>query len=323
MHNTYRAFAIIAAVVMLCSGGDARAQFGAADRGDMVRITSEWTGERFPDGRPRVPDDILRRMTAVTIEEAWGVIRGKGYRRQFTGDWYTLHPERAVVGRAVTASFIPLRPDLNEATNAYGKDHGLSQRGGQNSWIIDVLVPGDVVVVDLFGKVEDGTFAGGNLANSIKAKTDVEGFTTGMVIEGGIRDLDQIYALDDFNAYVRGTDPTAISDVTLSGLNVPIRISGATCLPGDIVLGGREGVIFIPPHLAEAVVESSERVRLRDLFGFERLREGRYTPGEIDSRWTEEIDIDFTSWLEEHVDDLPVPPDTIRKMIEDRRSTDK
>jgi 4-hydroxy-4-methyl-2-oxoglutarate aldolase len=323
MHIMYRTFVIVAAVVMLCSGGTTKAQVGAADREDMIRITSEWTGERFSDGRPKVPDGILRRMSEVTIEEAWGVIRGKGYRLQFAGDWYTLHPERVMVGRAVTGMFVPQRPDLHEATNTYGKDHGLSQRGMQNSWIIDVLVPGDVVVVDLFGKVVNGTFAGGNLANSIKAKTDIDGFTTGMVIEGGIRDLDQIYVIDDFNSYVRGTDPTAISDVTLAGLNVPIRISGATCLPGDIVLGGREGVIFIPPHLAEAVVESSERVRLRDLFGFERLREGRYTPGEIDSRWTEEIDIDFTSWLESHINDLPVPPDTVRKIIEDRRATDK
>ena len=323
MHIMCRVFATITVIVMLFSGGGARAQFGAADREDVIRITSEWTGERFHDGRPKVPDDILRRMSAVTIEEAWGVIRGKGYRLQFAGDWYTLHPERVVVGRAVTAAFIPQRPDLHEATVQYGKEHGLSQSGGQNSWVIDVLVPGDVVVVDLFGKVVDGSFAGGNLANAIKAKTDIDGFITGMVIEGGIRDLDQIYAIDDFNTYVCGVDPTGIGGVTLAGLNVPVRISGATCLPGDIVLGGREGVIFIPPHLAEAVVESSERVRLRDIFGFERLREGRYTPGEIDSRWTEEIDADFTDWLEKNVNDLPVSTNTVKKIIEERRSADR
>lgn len=297
----------------------AAAQYGAAGRDDMLRTTATWTGERFPDGRPKVPDDILRRMASVSIEEAWGVLQSKGYNHQFAGDWYNLHPDRVIVGRAVTAQFIPRRPDLQSATDSLGVSQGFKLQGGQNNWVIQTLGSGDVVVVDLFGKIENGTFAGGNLGNSIKAKTDAEGYSTGMVIEGGVRDLDQIYALDDFNVYVRGVDPTAIADVTLAGYNIPVRIGLATCMPGDIVLGGREGIIFIPPHLAEEVVTSAERVRLRDLFGFERLKEGRYTSGQIDSGWTDDIERDYLGWLGQHKDDLSVPRATVDRIIEEQR----
>lgn len=256
---------------------------------DLVAYTHSWQGERFEDGRPKVPDEILKRMELATIEEAWTVLRNHGYHSQFEGNWYNLHPKRVLAGRAVTAAFTPLRPDLQEAIQAVGEREG--RIGGQNSWVIDTLVEGDVIVVDLFGKVKDGTFAGDNLATSIATRTK-----RGMVIHGGIRDLAGIYPIPDFGVFVRGVDPSAIADVTLMSINLPIRINQVTVLPGDVVLGTREGVIFIPPHLAEEVVEHSKLTRLRDEFGHQRLREGRYTPGEIDRPWTPEIQADFDEW---------------------------
>ena len=258
----------------------------------ILAMTHLWEGERFPDGRPRVPDDILRRMKAISIEQAWGVLHGNDYKFQFTGDWMNLHPDHVLVGRAVTCAFVPVRPDFNGAVAAQGEKEG--RVGGQNSWVIDTLVRDDVIVVDLFGKVKDGTFAGDNLGNAIYAKTG-----TGMVIDGGIRDLDGIYELPDFGTFVRGVDPTGIANVTLTGINTPIRIAEATVLPGDIVLGRRGGVIFIPPHFAEQVVERGEEVQRRDHFGHQRLREGVYTPGEIDRKWSEEIEADYAKWLED------------------------
>ena len=255
----------------------------------ILEITKDWDGERCPDGRPRVPDDILQRMKKITTEQAWGVLQGNDYRFQFAGDWVNLHPDRVLVGRAVTCMFVPTRPDLNSVVEEHGKKE--ERIGGQNSWVIDTLVENDAIVVDLFGKVKEGTFAGDNLGNAIFAKTK-----TGMVIDGGIRDLDGIYELPDFATFVRGVDPTGIANVTLTGINIPIRIGEATVLPGDVVLGNRSGVIFIPPHLAQTVVERGEEVNLRDRFGHQRLREGKYTPGEIDRQWSEEIDADFAEW---------------------------
>ena len=256
---------------------------------DLLAYTHPWQGERFEGGRPKVADEILKRMELVTIEEAWGVLRRRGYHNQFEGNWYNLHPERVLVGRAVTAAYAPLRPDLQEAIQAVGEKEG--RIGGQNSWVIDTLVEGDVIVVNLFGKVKDGTFAGDNLATSIATRTK-----RGMVIHGGIRDLAGIYPIPDFGVFVRGVDPSAIAGVTLISINLPIRINEVTVVPGDVVLGTREGVIFIPPHLTEEVVEHSETTRLRDEFGHQRLRERRYTPGEIDRRWTPEIQADFDQW---------------------------
>lgn len=258
------------------------------------QLTREWTGDRFPDGRPRVADDLLNRMKLVTTEEAWAVLQRHGYARQFNGNWLQTHPGTVLVGRAVTAMMVPHRPDLNSLVEDLGKDAG--EIGGQNSWVIDRLEINDVMVIDLFGKIQNGTFVGDNLGTSVATRTQA-----GAVIHGGIRDYAGISQLQNVNIFCRGLDPTAIADVTLAGVNIPIRIESTTILPGDIVLGTPTGIIFVPPHLAQEVVERSEDIRVRDQFGKLRLSEGKYTPGEIDvGVWAEHIEADYQAWLLEN-----------------------
>ena len=265
-------------------------------REDLIQLTRLNPFERFPDGRPRVPDDLLERMKLVTTEEAWSVLRNNGYHRQFAGNWRETHPGRITVGRAVTAQFLPHRPDYHDAVQQTGLSEGRGKVGGQNSWIIETLQLNDVMVVDIFGKVKDGTVVGDNLGTAVRSRTHA-----GAVIDGGIRDYQGLVQLEDVNFYIRGVDPTAIADVTLAGINIPIRIGEATVLPGDVVLGTPTGVIFIPPHLAQAVVERSEEIRVRDEFGKQRLAEGKYTTGEIDvGTWREDIEADFQAWKREH-----------------------
>jgi regulator of RNase E activity RraA len=261
-------------------------------REDLIELTKLSTFERFPDGRPRVPDDLIERMKLVTTEEAWSVLRAHGYHRQFEGAWLETHPGTIMVGRAVTAQFLPHRPDYHDAIQQTGLSEGRGKIGGQNSWIIETLQTNDVMVVDIFGKVKDGTVVGDNLGTAVRTRT-----RAGAVIDGGIRDYQGLVKLNDVNFYMRGVDPTAIADVTLAGINIPIRIGGATVLPGDVVLGTPTGVIFIPAHLAQEVVERSEDVRVRDEFGKLRLSEGTYTSGEIDvPTWREDIEADFQAW---------------------------
>jgi 4-hydroxy-4-methyl-2-oxoglutarate aldolase len=291
MKTTLVAIASGVLVVSLMVAVSAEAQVGVFSREDLIEYTPLWKGERFGDGRPKVADDILKRMRAVAIEEAWAVCRRHGYNCQFEGNWVTTGENPVLVGRAVTACFHPVRPDVNGVILSKGKEAG--RIGGQNSWVIDTLVKGDVIVVDLMGKVVDGTFMGDNLANSIWAKTG----GTGVVVDGGSRDLEGVEQVPDFPTFTRGWDPSAVKDAMLMGINAPIRIGRAAVMPGDVVLGKKEGVIFIPAHLAQEVVETSEIVRLRDQFGHQRLREGKYTPGEIDRRWTPKIEKDFTAWL--------------------------
>lgn len=256
----------------------------------VIELTRLNPFDRFPDGRPRVPDELIERMKLVTTEQAWGVLRAHGYHHQFEGGWFRTHPDRILVGRAVTAMMVPHRPDLHDLVEETGQVEG--RIGGQNSWVIDTLLPGDVMIIDLFGKIKDGTFVGDNLSTSLRTRT-----RAGAVIDGGIRDYQGVVELTDLAIFCRGLHPTAIADVTLVGINLPIRIGEATVLPGDVVLGTPTGVIFIPPHLVQEVVEQAEDIHLRDQFGKQRLREGRYTPGEIDRAWPPEIEADFQDWL--------------------------
>jgi 4-hydroxy-4-methyl-2-oxoglutarate aldolase len=261
-------------------------------RDDLIALTSLNPFERFPDGRPRVPDDLIERMKLVTTEEAWGVLRDHGYHRQFEGGWMQTHPGTITVGRAVTAQFLPHRPDYHDAIQRTGLGEGRAGVGGQNSWVIDTLEPNDVMVVDIFGKVKDGTVVGDNLGTAVRSRT-----RAGAVIDGGIRDYQGLIQLTDVNFFVRGVDPTAIADVTLAGINIAVRIGGITVLPGDVVLGTPTGVIVIPPHLAQQVVERSEDIRVRDEFGKLRIGEGVYTSGEIDvPTWRDDIETDFQQW---------------------------
>lgn len=259
---------------------------------DIVQITPQWKGERFEDGRPKVPQNILKRIKKITLEEAWGPLWSRGYQFQFEGNFKVSHPGKVLVGRAVTGVMVPHRPDLTTALMNYGIEEE-GRHGFFNQWIIDSLQEDDVVVIDMFDKVYKGTFVGGNLSTAIAARTK----GGGAIIWGGVRDLEQIVQIPDIQVYHRGNDPTAIADVTLVGMNTACRIGKAICLPGDVVLGTMSGVIFIPPHLAEEVVVGAEKSHIRDVFGFKRLEEKVYTTAQIDAAWTVPMWEDFMDWI--------------------------
>jgi regulator of RNase E activity RraA len=260
---------------------------------DIIQLTPLWKGERFPNGRPKVPEDILRRMRDITLEEAWGPLWHHGYHFQFEGDFKITRPEQIMVGRAVTSVMVPKRPDLHDALLNYGfQDEG--RKGFFNQWVIDTLVEDDVVVVDMFDKIHMGTYVGGNLSTAISTRTK----RGGAVVWGGIRDNQQISEIDNINIYYRGSDPTAIADVTMVGMNTPTRIGKAICMPGDVVLGTPAGVIFIPPHLAELTVVQAEKSQVRDVFGFVRLRDNVYSTAQIDAAWDVALWEDFLNWFQ-------------------------
>lgn len=274
-------------------------------------LTQEWTGERFADGRPKVSDQILERMKKVSIEEAWGTLRNKGFHNQFAGEWTVLHPDQVMVGRALTTQYMPKRPDIEK--RMLDKGHAEGKVGAMNSWPIDMLTEGDVYVADCFGKIKDGTLIGDNLGNSIYAKSK-----NGVVFDAGSRDLEGLEKIEGFNAWVRGWDPSYLQETMVTGINVPIQIGEAVVFPGDVVLAKKEGVIFIPAHLAETVLVNAEFIMLRDDFGITRLKEGKYTPGQIDTRWTEEIKTDFLQWLDANPDKLPMSRKELDAYLKDR-----
>jgi 4-hydroxy-4-methyl-2-oxoglutarate aldolase len=301
---------ILTAALFLALSQTTSAQFFNTTE-ELIYYTSEWTGERFDDGRPKVPDEILERMKKVSIEEAWGILRSKGYNNQFEDNWTILHDDQPVVGRALTAQYMPRRPEVMDRLTEKGHQQG--RVGAMNSWPIDALRQGDVYVADGFGKIVDGTLIGDNLGNAIYANSG-----NGVIFDAGARDMEGLAEIEGFNAFVRGFDPSYLMESMLMGINVPIRIGRATVFPGDVVLAKKTGVLFIPAHLAEEVVVRAEFIMLRDMFGHEMLKKGVYTPGEIDGRWNDAIRKAFLEWVENNPDELPMSKTDLDNYLKDR-----
>ena len=293
--------------------GFANAQNVGSSPAYIKSLTSQWKGERLPDGRPKVSDALLARLRNISIEEAWGVLRNKGYNNQFEGEWRVIFPDSAMTGRVVTAQYMPSRPDLIDVVKEQGRVEKRSMQGGTNSWPIDALAPGDVYVADGYGKIADGTLIGDNLGNSIYAKSQ-----RGVIFYGSVRDEEGLSEIKGFNAWTKGQDPSYIKDMMLTSINAPIRVGRAIVLPGDVVLANKYGTIFIPAYLADTVILTSEVTALRDEFGHQRLREKKYLAGQIDSQWSEEIRKDFINWLNNYPGKLPMTKKELDEYLKER-----
>lgn len=278
---------------------------------ELVYLTAAWTGDRFADGRPKVSDQLVERAKKIGIEEAWQILQNEGYKNQYEGNWKMVHDDVPVVGRVVTARYIPSRPDLEAQIKARGKEQG--RKGNTNAWPIEVLQKGDVYVAEAFGKIAQGTLIGDNLGTSIFNKTG-----NGVIFDGAARDLSGLAKINGFNAYVRDFHPSFLEDVVLAGLNTPIRIGKAIVMPGDIVLSEREGVLFIPAHMAEKVISTAEFIAVRDRFSKDMLGSNRFNAGQIDNQWTEEIKSAFIDWIKKHPDEPQYSKETLERFLEKR-----
>ncbi len=246
------------------------------ERQQVIRLTGAWHGERFADGRPKVSDEKIEILKTLTQEEIWHPLYFSGYRFQFQGEMRSLHPEKKLYGRAVTCCFMPQRPDMRRLAFDIAREKGW--KGDCNQWVIDSLQQGDVVVCDLYDKIFKGTFVGGNLTTAVHARTK----TGGVVVWGGVRDVEQMRSIDT-QVYFRGVDPTPIRDCQITAFNGPCRIGQAICLPGDIVIGTQNGVLFVPSHMVDTVIENAYKMQVRDLYAFPKLRMGIYTTADVDA----------------------------------------
>jgi 4-hydroxy-4-methyl-2-oxoglutarate aldolase len=273
----------------------------------MMFYTSDWKGDRFPDGRPKVADSLLKRAVDVSIEDVWDYLREQGYKNQFESGWQALHIEKPFAGRALTAQYMPIRPDMAKAIAAEGKAEG--RVSGNNSWPINELKIGDVYVADGFGKIIEGTLIGSNLGNGIAAHTH-----TGFVFDAGIRDEEENREIPNFNGFYRGYDPSAWAQMELTSINAPIRIGRAIVLPGDLVLAKRGGVLFIPALLAEKAIDSAEFTKLKDTFNFELNKEGK-NGAEFEGGWTPAKYAALSKWVDAHPDVLKMPRTEFDAMV--------
>ena len=279
---------------------------------ELTFLTSEWKGERFADGRPKIADNLLERAKRIYIDDAWTVLKNEGYTNQFDGNWKMVNDTTPVVGRAVTAMFMPSRPDVEKKIKERGTTRQ-GRKGNTNSWPIETLAKGDVYVADGFGKIAGGTLMGSTLATAIFSKTG-----NGVVFNGASRDLQEVKNIKGFNAFVRDFHPSFLEEMVLMGLNTPIRIGNVMVLPGDLVIAQPEGVLFVPAHMAEQVISTAEFVIRKDQFGFERVKSGTYSTGQIDSQWTDEIKADFIKWLAQHPELGKMTREDLDKMMSKR-----
>jgi len=278
---------------------------------ELLFLTTEWKGERFADGRPKIPDNLLERARRIGFDDAWTILRNEGYTNQYELGWKMLHDDVPVVGRALTAMYMPSRPDVERAILDRGHQEG--RKGNTNSWPIDMLQKGDVYVADGFGKIASGTLIGQTLGNAIFDRSG-----TGVVFDASVRDFDGLKEIKGFNAYVRDFHPSFLAESMLMGINTPIRIGQAIVMPGDLVLSNKEGVLFIPAHLAEKVIVTAEFIQLRDDFGKERIKSGTYSVGQIDNQWDDTIKNDFLQWLKEHPDKMKMTKAQLDALMEKR-----
>lgn len=258
---------------------------------ELVFLTSEWEGERFLDGRPKISDSLIERAKKLRVEEAWQILHEYGYQNQYEGGWKRIHNDIKIVGRALTAEYLPLRPDLQK--NIVERGHQQGYEGRHLHWPINKLTKGDVYVADNEGR--EGSLMGDNLGNIIYNKSG-----NGVVFDGYARDLPGLLEIDGFNALVRDFGPEFLHGVLLMGLNTPISIGEAIVLPGDLVIADRTGVVFIPAHMAERVVSTVEFIETVDKFKRAMIAEGRYGSGTLDNEWTDDIKNEFVQWLQQN-----------------------
>ena len=274
MMNGPARLAIAISVAAVLAPVLSHAQIFSLTRDQMLEYTAQNPFERFPDGRPKVPDVLIERARGLSSEEVFAILPGKGFRNQYEDGFQILHPDKKLAGRAFTVQFMPLRPDLDGVINAKAQAAGLGRMYNQTA--IDMLQPGDVLVVDLFGQGDGGTIVGDNLFYYIMKATR----GAGLVVDGAVRDLDGISGMD-MPAYFRRTHPSFLTNVIISGINVPVRIGKATVMPGDLVLGDSEGVYFIPPSLVQQVVDNSDVIHIHDEWTRMKFDEGKYKSREI------------------------------------------
>jgi 4-hydroxy-4-methyl-2-oxoglutarate aldolase len=290
--------AVVSALALCLCATAAKAQLISFSRQDLIDYTPNNPFGRLPDGRPKVPDDLIARARGLSSEEIWAVLQAKGYNNQYADGFQVLHPGRTMAGRVFTVRFMPLREDVNDVANARARSQGLPRLYNQTA--IDMLQPGDVLVVDLFGKKVNGTIVGDNLFFYVKQATH----GGGLVVDGAIRDLDGIAEID-MPAYFRSVDPTPIGNVMLAGINVPIRIGDVTVMPGDLAVGDREGVYFIPPQFVEEILDKADETHIHDEWTKMKFAEGKYKSSEIyGSPSDPKLKQEYEEYLKKRLDEI-------------------
>jgi regulator of RNase E activity RraA len=200
----------------------------------------------------RLTDAQMEKLKSFPLEAVWASVQDLGYTNAHLSGLRSTRPDERLVGRALTIRYLPRRPDLVEAMQTLAQEGdwpvAYNVRAGEEAR------PGDVLVVDLGGGVADGIFFGDISALAAQ----VQG-ARGAVLYGSTRDLTELREMAGFPVLAVGFDPRPATQIGVDW-NVPVRVGGATVLPGDAVVADDEAVVFFPPSIADQVIERAARV---------------------------------------------------------------
>jgi regulator of RNase E activity RraA len=189
----------------------------------------------------------------MPIEAIWGAVQKLGYINCYFSGFQSSRSTEKLAGRALTIRYLPRRPDLDEAMKTLAKDGDWP--AAYHVRAAEEAKPGDVLVVDLGGVVAEGIFFGD--VSALAAKT---AGARGAVLYGSSRDLTELQSLEGFPVLAVGFHPRPAAQGGVDW-NIPIRVGGATVLPGDVVVADSEAAVFFPPQLAAEVIQlASETV---------------------------------------------------------------
>jgi regulator of RNase E activity RraA len=310
---------IVYMIAFVCCSLQMHAQFNrvAMDREYIISLTSQWKGERLPDGRPFVSDNLLERLKKVVLTHAWGGLRRYKFNNQYQGNWMMIHEDKNTVmtGRVVTAQYMPQRPDFGDVIRKVGLAEGHGEKAQSNVWPIEMLKDGDVYVADGYAKLEQGTLIGDRLANSIYSKSK-----RGIIFWGAVRNIQEIKKVEGFNGWILGDHPSSINEMMLTSINAPIRVGSVTVLPGDVVFASPYGTLFFPAYLVSEIVLEAEISNLRHIYGIKRNKAGEWTTGQIDSEYTPQMNKEFYDYLRSLSDkELPMPRKELNEYLDSRK----
>ena len=256
--------------------------YGTAAPGKSAPVVAAQSAAAAPGAQPQaqaqpqatLAPGLRAKLESVGTATLSSQLRKRGLNNVSIDGLHSTRPDRKVVGVARTLRYVPNREDLF-------KTHG----GGFNAQkrAIDSLRDGEILVMEARG--EKGT---GTVGDILALRAEVNG-AVAIITDGGVRDVTAVGALE-MPTYFANAHPAVLGRRHIPwDIDLTISCGGATVQPGDIIVGDADGVLVIPPHLAEEVADDSLAQEAEESYIAEMVAAGHSVDGlyPMNAQWQE------------------------------------